>query len=55
VDQESSEKILELIQIQLNSGKTLIISTHQPEWAKPLQPRICLLEYGRIASDTLWI
>ena len=54
VDQESSEKILELIQIQLNSGKTLVISTHQPEWAKPLKPRICLLEYGRIASDTLW-
>ena len=54
VDQESSEKILELIQIQLDSGKTLVISTHQPEWAKPLKPRICLLEYGRIASDTLW-
>ena len=47
-------KILELIQIQLDSGKTLVISTHQPEWAKPLKPRICLLEYGRIASDTLW-
>ena len=54
VDQESSEKILELIQIQLDSGKTLVISTHQPEWAKPLKPRICQLEYGTITSDTLW-
>ena len=54
VDQESSEKILELIQIQLDSGKTLVISTHQPEWTKPLKPRLCRLEYGRIVSDNLW-
>ena len=54
VDQESSEKIRKLIQMQLDAGKTLVVSTHQPEWAKPLKPRLCMLEYGRIVSDTRW-
>jgi energy-coupling factor transporter ATP-binding protein EcfA2 len=40
--------------MQLDAGKTLVVSTHQPEWAKPLKPRLCMLEYGRIVSDTRW-
>ncbi len=51
VDQEHVLIIKDLIRQQLNHGKTILFSTHQPEWANGLEGRSLDIEYGMLAPD----
>ena len=51
VDQEHVLIIKDLIRQQLNHGKTILFSTHQPEWANGLEGRCFGIEYGMLAPD----
>lgn len=51
VDAESSENLRHTFSRLAVSGKTIIISTHQPEWVESVAERRILLSYGKLVPS----
>ena len=50
-DQLQKEKLLQMIKLLREQGRTVIISTHDVEFAAQLKPRVILMRRGRIVAD----
>jgi energy-coupling factor transport system ATP-binding protein len=50
-DFEQKEKLVQMIQLLRNEGKTVILVTHDVEFVWPLQPRTLLMNNGTIIAD----
>ncbi len=50
-DQLQKEKLLQMIKLLREQGRTIIISTHDVEFAAQLKPRVILMRRGRIVAD----
>lgn len=50
LDPESSQDVLELIKALANDGKTLLIATHEIEFAKSVVDKVIFMEKGEIVA-----
>ncbi|MGI0090972.1 MAG: energy-coupling factor ABC transporter ATP-binding protein [Nitrososphaerales archaeon] len=50
-DSEQKEKLARMIQLLLSQEKTVILVTHDVEFAWPLQPRVLIMSNGEIIGD----
>jgi energy-coupling factor transport system ATP-binding protein len=50
-DSEQKEKLVHIIRTLLSQGKTVILVTHDIEFAWPLQPRVIIMSNGEIIAD----
>lgn len=50
-DQLQKEKLMEMIKLLREQGKTIIISSHDVEFVAQLKPRIILMKNGRVIAD----
>ncbi len=50
-DQLQKEKLLQMIKLLREQGRTIIVSTHDVEFAAQLKPRVILMKRGRIIAD----
>ncbi|MCD6421326.1 MAG: ABC transporter ATP-binding protein [Thaumarchaeota archaeon] len=50
-DQLQKEKLLQMIKLLREQGRTIIVSTHDVEFAAQLKPRVILMKRGRIMAD----
>ena len=50
-DQLQKEKLMQMIKLLKEQGKTIMISTHDVEFVAQLKPRILLMKRGRIIAD----
>ncbi len=50
-DQLQKEKLMQMIKLLREQGRTIIISTHDIEFTAQLKPRILLMKSGRIIAD----
>lgn len=50
-DQLQKEKLMQMIRLLREQGRTIIVSTHDIEFAAQLKPRIILMKRGRIMAD----
>ena len=50
-DQLQKEKLLQMIKLLREQGRTIIVSTHDVQFAAQLKPRVILMKRGRIIAD----
>ncbi|HET9087476.1 MAG TPA: heme ABC exporter ATP-binding protein CcmA [Acidobacteriaceae bacterium] len=50
VDGASSSKMLQVLDLLRAEGKTILLTTHQPELARPIADCFCTMHEGQIAS-----
>ena len=50
VDAASSSKMLQVLDLLRAEGKTILLTTHQPELARPIADCFCTMHEGQIAS-----
>ncbi len=51
VDAENTERLREVIASLAGTGMTIVLSTHQPDWASPIASESIRLAYGKLAPS----
>ncbi len=51
VDAENTERLSEIIGSLAESGKTIVVSSHQPDWAASIAQESVSLAYGKVESS----